>query len=98
MGHLKYCYGACIKRNRHLPKEALSKKVYNVLEYICNNHGNCDVAWCYDLKARGKNQVYVPPAEHLIDKNTENESYLQLKNYLRLVCLSRNDGILQSFF
>jgi len=79
-GHLKYCYGACIKRNRHLPKEELSRKVYNVLDHICNIHENCDVAWCYDLKARERNQVYVPPADHRIDKNTDHESYLQLKN------------------
>jgi len=79
-GHLKYCYGACIKRNRHLPKEELSRKVYNVLDHICNIHENCDVAWCYDLKARERNQVYVPPADQRIDKNTDHESYLQLKN------------------
>jgi len=53
-GHLKYCYGACVKCNRHLPKEELSLKVYNVLEHICKNHDNCDSAWCNDLKAKEK--------------------------------------------
>jgi hypothetical protein len=37
-GHLKYCYGACINQNRHLPEDELSMKVYNVLEHICNNN------------------------------------------------------------
>jgi len=55
-------------------------KVYNVLDHICNIHDNCDVAWCYDLKARERNQVYVPPAENQIDKNTDNKIYIQLKN------------------
>jgi hypothetical protein len=29
--HLKYCYGACVERNRHLTAEELSQKVSNVL-------------------------------------------------------------------
>jgi hypothetical protein len=32
--HLNYCYDACVKRNRHLSAEELSKKVTNVLEHI----------------------------------------------------------------
>jgi hypothetical protein len=38
VGHLKYCYGACVKRNRHLPEDQLSAKIYNILEHVCNNH------------------------------------------------------------
>ncbi len=49
-GHLKYCYRACIKRNRHLPEDQLSSNVYNILDHVCNDHGNCDVAWCYNAK------------------------------------------------
>jgi hypothetical protein len=28
--HLKYCYGACVKRNRNLPAQELSKKVFSI--------------------------------------------------------------------
>ena len=35
---LKYCFGACVKRNRHLTAEELSKKLYKVLEHICDIH------------------------------------------------------------
>ena len=45
-GHMKYCYGACIKRNRHLPAEELSQKVYNILDHVCGKHNGCDAAWC----------------------------------------------------
>jgi len=77
-GHLKYCYGACVKRNRHFPKEEFSLKVYNVLEHICRNHDNFDSAWCYNLKAKEKNEVYNAPPEHRI-KTTDQDTYLQLK-------------------
>jgi hypothetical protein len=48
--HLKYCYGACVKRNRHRTAEELSVKVHNILDHICGDHDNCDVSWCYDKK------------------------------------------------
>jgi len=49
--HLKYCYGACVKRNRHLLAQELSSKVFNILPHICGLHNDCDSAWCYDKKA-----------------------------------------------
>jgi len=78
-GHMKYCYGACIKRNRHLPAEELSQKVYNILDHVCGKHNGCDAAWCYDLKAEEKNEVYNPPAEHRINRENDGDTYLQLK-------------------
>ncbi len=33
VAHLKYCYGACVKRYRHLSSQELSEKVYNILEH-----------------------------------------------------------------
>jgi hypothetical protein len=77
--HLKYCYGACVKRNRHLPEDQLSIKVYNILNHVTGNHDTCDVAWCYDLKAKELYKEYNPPAEHQIDKAKDERSYLQLK-------------------
>ncbi len=50
-GHLKNCYGACVKRNHHHTADELSKRVQNILEHICGNHSNCDDSWCYDKKA-----------------------------------------------
>jgi hypothetical protein len=76
---MTYCYGACIKRNRHLPLEELSKKVYYILDHVCGNHNGCDVAWCYNLKAQGKNEVYNPPAEHRINRENDGDTYLQFK-------------------
>jgi hypothetical protein len=77
--HLKYCYGACVKRNRHLGLDELSKKVYNILDRICDVHANCDVAWCYNKKANEGNKVYRAPKEHHIDKSKDTTTYLQLK-------------------
>jgi hypothetical protein len=77
-GHLKYCYGACVKRYRHLTVEELSKKVYNILEHICGNHEECDESWCYDVKAKKKNKQYNPPADHRIHKE-DTTTYMQLK-------------------
>ncbi len=76
--HLKYCYGACVKRNRHLTAEELSLKVYNILDHICDIHDNCDPAWCYNIKAEENGKVYVAPKEHRIDK-ADTTTYLQLK-------------------
>jgi len=79
--HLKYCYGACVKRNRHLTAEELSLKVYNILDHICDIHDNCDPAWCYNIKAEENGKVYVAPKEHRIDKAP--------------ICECRTDGLLQ---
>jgi hypothetical protein len=79
-GHLKYCYGACVKRNRHLPADELSLKVYNILDHACSIHDNCDEVWCYDVKAKKLDKVYNPPPEHRIDKAADERSYLQLKS------------------
>jgi hypothetical protein len=49
--HLKYCYGACVKRNPHLTPQQLGIKVRNILDHICDDHANCDSAWCYNKKA-----------------------------------------------
>ncbi len=80
--HLKYCYGACVKRNRHLTAEELSIKVYNILDHICGLHDNCDKAWCYNAKAKEMDKVYTAPKEHRIDKVKDPETYLQLKKSL----------------
>jgi hypothetical protein len=77
--HLKYCYGACIKRDWHLPATDLSQKVHNFLQQICGIHEGCDVAWCYDLKAKEKNKAFNPPKEHRINKDDDPNTYLQLK-------------------
>jgi hypothetical protein len=34
--HLKYCCGACMKRNYHLTAEELSEKTKNILEHPQN--------------------------------------------------------------
>jgi hypothetical protein len=78
-GHLKYCYGACVKRNRHLKAEELSEKVANILEHVCNNHISCDAAWCYDVKAKEAGKVYSAPKDHRINKEIDKLTYLQLK-------------------
>jgi hypothetical protein len=62
--HLKYCYGACVKRNRNKTAEELSAKVHNILDHICGIHEQCDTTWCYDKKAMEQNLPYNPPAEH----------------------------------
>jgi hypothetical protein len=80
--HLKYCYGACVKRNRHLTAEELSIKVYNILDHICDLHDNCDKAWCYNAKAKQMDKVYTTPKEHRIDKVKDPETYLQLNKNL----------------
>ncbi len=77
-GHLKYCYGACVKRYRHLTVEELSQKVYNILEHICDNHDNCDESWCYDAKAKALGKQYKAPPEHRIKKD-DTVTYQQLK-------------------
>jgi len=77
--HLKYCYGACVKRNRHLSAEELSNKVTNVLEHICDNHDQCDVAWCYNKQATESGKLYNAPKEHRIDKENDPVTYLQLQ-------------------
>jgi hypothetical protein len=66
--HLKYCYGACVKRNHKLSAIELSEKVYNILRHIIGEHDGCDTAWCYDIKAKEENKVYNAPKEHRIDK------------------------------
>jgi hypothetical protein len=67
--HLKYCYGACIKRYRHLTTEELSKKsTYNILEHVCGCHQGCDKSLCYDKEAEEKGLVYVAPKDHRISK------------------------------
>jgi hypothetical protein len=78
-GHLKNCYGACVKRNRHRSAEDLSDRVHNILEHICGNHANCDESWCYDKKAQKLGKKFNPPKDHRIDRNDE-KTYLQLKS------------------
>jgi len=77
--HLKYCYGACVKRYRHLTAQELSDKVYNILEHISNNHSNCHESWCYEKKALLDNKTYRAPADHRIDKVKDATAYGQLK-------------------
>jgi hypothetical protein len=77
--HLKYCYGACVKRNRHLPAKELAVKVRNILQHICGEHEQCDVAWCYDKKAMQDNNPYKAPANHQLQKEKRRETYLQLE-------------------
>jgi hypothetical protein len=71
-GHLKYCYGACVKQNRHLKAEELSEKVSNILEHVCNNYVSCDAAWCYDVKAKEAGKVYSASKDHRIKKKLTN--------------------------
>jgi len=85
--HLKYCYGACVKRNRHLPAEELSKNVYNVLEHICDNHDQCDIAWCYNVKPTESGKVYNAPKEHQIDKINDPVTYLQWQKNDQYACI-----------
>jgi len=77
-GHLKYCYGACVKWYRHLTVEELSQKVYNILEHVCDNHDKCDESWCYNAKAKAPGKQYKAPAEHRIKKD-DTTTYQQLK-------------------
>ena len=77
-GHLKNCYGACVKRNRHHTPEELSRRVTNILEHICGNHECCDESWCYDKKAAMLGKEVNQPKDHRIDKKDE-KTYLQLK-------------------
>jgi hypothetical protein len=79
--HLKYCYGACVKRNRNKTAEELSAKVHNILDHICGIHEQCDTTWCYDKKAMEQNLPYNPPAEHRLDKSKYPETYAQLKEH-----------------
>jgi hypothetical protein len=66
--HLKYCYEACIKRNRHWTAEELSERVHNILHHIWGVHDRCDASWCYDKKAIENNLPYHPPSDHRLDK------------------------------
>ncbi len=77
--HLIYCYGACVKQNRHLSAEELSVKVYNVLDHVCGDHEKCEETWCYDKKAQRCNITYTPPGDHRINKDHDPRSYEQLK-------------------
>jgi len=77
--HLKYCYGACVKRYRHLSAAELSQKVYNILDHITDNHENCHESWCYNKKATIQNKTYTAPADHRIDRNKHSMAYEQLK-------------------
>jgi len=77
--HLKNCYGACVKRYRHLIAQELSDKVYNILEHMSNNHSNCHESWFYDKKAVLDNKTYLAPADHRIDKVKDAVVYGQLK-------------------
>jgi hypothetical protein len=79
--HLKYCYGACFKRYRHLSSEELSEKVYNILEHICDNHGGCHELWCYNKRATMENKTYLAPRDHCIDKTKEMTAYEQLDKF-----------------
>jgi len=78
-GHLKYCYSACVMRNRNLSTKELSSKVYNILEHICDNHDSCDVVWCYNVKAKEGNKAYAAPREQRINREKDEQTYLQLR-------------------
>jgi hypothetical protein len=58
--------------------EELVEKVKNVLEHVCDIHDRCDVAWCYNMKAKESNKVYNEPKEHWTDKTKDPVVYLQL--------------------
>jgi hypothetical protein len=75
--HIKYCYGACMKCNHHLPATELSGKVQNILQHICGIHNGCDVAWCYDLKAKERSKVVSNPKDHRSNKDTDANTYAQ---------------------
>jgi len=77
--HLKYCYGACVKRYRHLTPNELSEKVYNILEHISDTHEKCDKSWCYNKKAMEENKTYLAPNDHRLDKTKHTVAYDQLK-------------------
>jgi hypothetical protein len=77
--HLKYCYGACVKRNHKLSAIQLSEKVYNILKHITDEHDCCNSAWCYDIKAKEESKVYNAPKEHRIDKVKDLVTYTQIK-------------------
>ena len=78
--HLKYCYGACVKRNRHRTAEELSVLVHNILEHICGCHDRCDATWCYDKKAIEEDLPFHPPSDHRLNKEKYPETYEQLKD------------------
>jgi hypothetical protein len=78
--HLKYCYGACIKRNRHRTAEELSERIHNILHHICGVHDRCDASWCYDKKAIENNVPYHPPSDHRLDKVKYPDTYNQLQS------------------
>jgi hypothetical protein len=88
--HLKYCYGACVKRNRKLSAIQLSEKVYNILKHITDEHDCCDSAWCYDIKAKEEGKVYNAPKEHRIDKVKDLVTYTQIKKIFdQYACLEQ---------
>lgn len=76
--HLKYCYGAWVKRYRHLSVQELSEKVYNTLEHICDNHEGCRESCCYNKRAILENKTYHAPKDHRINKDKEGTAYEQL--------------------
>jgi hypothetical protein len=78
--HLKYCYGAWVKRNRHHTVEELSVLVHNILDHICGCHERCDAPWCYDKKAIEENLPFHPPSNHRLNKQKYPETYQQLKD------------------
>jgi hypothetical protein len=76
---MKYCYGACIKCNRHRTAEELSEEVHNILHHICGVHDRCDASWCYGKKAIEENLPYYPPSDHRLNKVKYPETYNQLE-------------------
>jgi len=77
--HIKYCYGACIKRYWLLPADEMSAKVWNVLEHISGKHEGCCESFCYDKKAQKLNVPYTPPVDHRICPESDGKTYNQLK-------------------
>jgi hypothetical protein len=51
--------------------------VYNVLEHICDNHDQFDIAWCYNKKGKESGKVNNAPKEHRIDKINDLVTHLQ---------------------
>jgi hypothetical protein len=84
VAHIKYCYGAWVKRNRHQTAEELSVMVQNILQHICGCHDSCNFIWCYDKKTAEKNLPFNPPADHRLDKVKYAETYNQLQEIFNL--------------
>ena len=57
----------------------MSQKIYNILDHICDDHLNCDSAWCYNKKTEEAGKVYSTPKERRLNKEADTQTYQQLK-------------------